>query len=110
MATFKGAAGDVWRVHCRPTAAPALAAQAGSEAHLFDWAGGLLWLRMAPGTDLRARLGRYDGHATLVRADAETFARLSRQEPEAAGIARLSAGLRAEFDPRGLFSGAEVPA
>ena len=110
LTAFQGAAGDVWRLHCRPSAAPALAAQAGAEAHLFDWAGGLLWLRMSPGTNLRARLGRYDGHATLVRAGEGTFARLSRQEPEAAGIARLTAGLRAQFDPRGLFSGVEVPA
>jgi len=102
VAPFQGAAGDVWRLHCRPTEAPALAAKAGAEARLYDWAGGLLWLRMAPGTDLRARLGRYDGHATLLRAEASGA--LPRQEPEAPGVARLTAGLRAKFDPRGLFN------
>ncbi|MEM5541120.1 FAD-binding protein [Sulfitobacter sp. AS92] len=102
VAAFHGALGDVWRVHCRPTEAPALAAKAGAEAHLYDWAGGLIWLRMAPGTDLRARLGRYDGHATLLRAD-EAAQALPRQEPEAPGVARLTAGLRAKFDPRGIF-------
>lgn len=104
VAAFHGAAGDVWRVHCRPTEAPALAAKAGAEAHLYDWAGGLIWLRMAPGTDLRARLGRYDGHATLLRAESAAQALLPRQEPEAPGVARLTAGLRAKFDPRGIFN------
>ncbi|EDQ06577.1 putative FAD-linked oxidoreductase [Sulfitobacter indolifex] len=103
VAAFHGAQGDVWRVHCRPTEAPALAAKAGAEAHLYDWAGGLIRLRMAPGTDLRARLGRYDGHATLLRAD-EAAQALPRQEPEAPGVARLTAGLRAKFDPRGIFN------
>jgi glycolate oxidase FAD binding subunit len=104
VAAFHGAAGDVWRVHCRPTEAPALAAKAGAEAHLYDWAGGLIWLRMAPGTDLRARLGRYDGHATLLRAESAAQTLLPRQEPEAPGVARLTAGLRAKFDPRGIFN------
>lgn len=103
VAAFHGALGDVWRVHCRPTEAPALAAKAGAEAHLYDWAGGLIWLRIAPGTDLRARLGRYDGHATLLRAD-EAAQALPRQEPEAPGVARLTSGLRAKFDPRGIFN------
>ena len=103
VAAYHGAPGDVWRVHCRPTEAPALAAKAGAEAHLYDWAGGLIWLRMAPGTDLRARLGLYDGHATLLRAE-DAAQTLPRQEPEAPGVARLTAGLRAKFDPRGLFN------
>ncbi len=103
VAAFHGAPGDVWRVHCRPTEAPALAAKAGAEAHLYDWAGGLIWLRMAPGTDLRARLGQYDGHTTLLRAE-DAAQTLPRQEPEAPGVARLTAGLRAKFDPRGLFN------
>jgi glycolate oxidase FAD binding subunit len=98
-------AGDIWRVSCRPTEGAALAQSAGAEGALFDWAGGLIWLRTSAGTDLRSRLGRYDGHATLVRADAETRQRLGTFEPEAPGVARLTRGLRAQFDPRGLFAG-----
>ena len=81
-----------------------IAEQADAEAHLFDWAGGLLWLRTASGTDLRAKLGTYDGHATLIRADATTKERLGDFQPETAGVARLTAGLRARFDPKGLFN------
>ena len=58
---------------------------------------------MAPGTDLRARLGLYVGHATLLWAE-DAAQTLPRQEPEAPGVARLTAGLRAKFDPRGLFN------
>ncbi|MGB3244179.1 MAG: FAD-binding protein [Sulfitobacter sp.] len=101
---FQKDTGDVWRVSCKPSDGPALAAKAGAEAHLFDWAGGLIWMRSESGTDLRGRLGDFDGHATLIRAEAQTRARLGVFHPQAAGVARLSAGMRARFDPKGLFN------
>ena len=104
VAAFQGVEGDVWRVSCKPSEGPGLAEKVGGEAHLFDWAGGLLWLRVAPGMDVRARLGAFDGHATLVRATAETKAQFGTFQPETAGVAKLSAGLRARFDPKGLFN------
>jgi len=96
---FAGVEGDVWRVSCKPSDAPALVARSGAAAVMYDWAGGLIWLRMAQGSDLRASLGVYDGHATLVRGTGQ-----QRFEPQAAGVARISAGLRARFDPRGLLN------
>jgi len=95
-----GAQGDVWRISAKPGDAPVLAAETGADALLYDWGGGLIWARVAKGTDLRARLGAYDGHATRVRGtgDAPVF------QPQAPGIARLSAGLKARFDPKGLFN------
>jgi glycolate oxidase FAD binding subunit len=58
-----------------------------------------VWLLVTPGADLRARLGDFAGHATLVRGSgAAVF------QPEAAPVAALAAGLRARFDPRGLFN------
>lgn len=101
---FHGVSGDVWRVSCKPSAGPDLAARSGAEAHYFDWSGGLIWLRVPPGHDLRGRLGVFGGHATLVRADEATKARLGRFQPELPGVARLSAGLRARFDPKGIFN------
>ena len=96
--------GDLWKVSCKPTEGPALAARAGAEAHMFDWAGGLIWLRVAAGTDVRARLGSFDGHATLIKSDPATVSRLVMFQPEAPGVARLSKGLRARFDPRGILN------
>lgn len=99
VARFADVEGDVWRVSCKPSGGPALAAKAGAIGHLYDWAGGLIWMHTAQGYDLRAALGAYDGHATLVRGAGQP-----RFEPEAAGVARITAGLRARFDPRGLLN------
>lgn len=96
--------GDIWRISCKPSDGPALAANAAAEAHRYDWAGGLIWLRTEPGSDVRARFGAFDGHATLLRGADETRAKLGVFQPETPGVARLTAGLRARFDPRGIFN------
>ena len=104
VAPFHGVPGDVWRLSCRPSAAAGLVARAGARRALYDWGGGRVWLLVAEGDDLRARLGRVDGHATLVRAPAEVRARIAPFPPEPAPVAALSAGLRARFDPRGILN------
>ncbi|WP_121061218.1 FAD-binding protein [Chachezhania antarctica] len=101
---FHEAAGDVWRVSCKPSDAPALAEKAGASGLIFDWGGGLIWVLMPKGTDLRTRLGDFGGHATLVRAAPETRAQLGTFQSEPAPVAALTAGLRARFDPKGLFN------
>jgi glycolate oxidase FAD binding subunit len=58
-------------------------------------------VRIAPGTDLRARLGTFEGHATLIRAEA---AAIPVFQPQPAPLAALAAGLRARFDPRGILN------
>ncbi|KIN62551.1 Glycolate oxidase, subunit GlcE [Sulfitobacter noctilucicola] len=104
VSAFHGVDGDIWRVSCKPSDAPALAAAAGGAAHLLDWAGGLIWLRMPEGCDLRGRLGAFDGHATLIKASRSTKERLGMFHTESKGVAKLTAGLRARFDPRGVFN------
>ena len=96
---FHGQPGDVWRVSCTPTGAAELAASIGAEALLYDWGGGLVWARVAAGTDVRARLGAFDGHATLVRGSGQ-----AKFQPEPAAIAALSRGLRLKFDPKGILN------
>src|SRR5690606_36182451 len=95
--------GDVWRLSVRPSDAPGLVARTRGEA-VYDWGGGLIWLRVSAGTDLRASLGDFAGHATLIRADAATKARLGVFHPVQAPIAGLEAGLRERFDPKGIFN------
>ena len=104
VAPLAGADGDVWRVSCKPSDGPALAAASGAHAWYYDWAGGLIWLLSAPGHGLRASLGVFQGHATLVRASEATKTALGVFQPEAPGVARITNGLRARFDPKGLFS------
>ena len=96
---FADKAGDVWRVSVKPSEGPATAEALrarGAEEVIFDWAGGLLWVRAKAGSDLRAGLA--SGHATLIRGTGRAF------HPEPAPIASLSAALRHRFDPRGLLN------
>ena len=101
---FHAAEGDVWRLSVRPSDAPALVARAGARQALYDWGGGLVWLLMPEGEDLRARLGTLAGHATLIRASDETRRRIAPFQPEPAPLAAISAGLRARFDPKGILN------
>ncbi len=103
LTALKGG-GNVWRISARPTDGPVLAARVPGAEALYDWGGGLIWLRVPEGTDVRAALGEFGGHATLVRAAPDTKARLGVFHPAAAPVAALEAGLRARFDPRGLFN------
>lgn len=99
VAPFHAAAGDVWRVSTTPSAAAELVARAAPRQALYDWGGGLVWLLTDPGFDLRAQIGPFAGHATLVRSDSA----LPVFHAEPAPVAALTRGLRAKFDPRGLF-------
>jgi glycolate oxidase FAD binding subunit len=96
---FADQPGDVWRIATLPTVAAKVAAQTGAEA-LWDWAGGLIWLCAEPGQGARvaaAVAGR--GHATLVRGTGGPVF-----PPEAPEVAVLTSGLKARFDPRGIFN------
>ncbi|MGR3463442.1 FAD-binding protein [Limimaricola sp.] len=103
-APFHGSTGDLWRVSVRPSEAAGLAARAGAAQVFYDWGGGLVWLRTGAGDDLRARLGRHDGHATLVRAAPDTHERLHTLQPEPLALQKLTRGLRDKFDPRGILA------
>lgn len=100
VAPFHGLEGDVWMISTLPSAAPDLVASAGAAAAIYDWGGGRVWLLMEPGTDLRQRVGGFQGHATRIRGEGAVPA----FHPEPAPVAALTAGLRARFDPRGLFN------
>ena len=102
VSDFAGREGTVWRVSVKPTDALAVVADlksGGLEADaMFDWGGGLIWLLAAPAVDMHALVaGR--GHATRVRGAGAVF------QPEARGVAALSAGLKAKFDPKGILAG-----
>jgi glycolate oxidase FAD binding subunit len=101
VAPFHGQPGDVWKLSVKPSDAPGLVARLRADAVLYDWGGGLVWVRIAPGTDLRTRLGTLEGHATLIRAEA---AAIPVFQPQPAPLAALAAGLRARFDPRGILN------
>ncbi|MBT8425868.1 MAG: FAD-binding protein [Silicimonas sp.] len=101
---FAGTDDDVWRISVKPTDAPEVADALGDARLLFDWAGGLIWAGVPPGTDARPALSGREGHATLVRGSEETKSRLGVFQPESAPLAALADGLRKQFDPRGILN------
>ena len=82
---------------------PEVAARSGGRV-IYDWGGGLLWLLVPEGTDVRGKIAPYQGHATLWRGSAETKAKLGVFEPEPAALAAISRGLREKFDPKGRLN------
>jgi glycolate oxidase FAD binding subunit len=100
---FADKPGAVWRLAVKPTEAARVAGVLGGEA-LFDWGGGLIWLLTQGGRAAAVRAAVAGiGHATLARpAMGDEDAAILPPEP--AEVAALTAGLRARFDPKGLFS------
>ncbi len=78
-------------------------------AAFYDWSGGLVWLATDEAEDageavIRAAARAAGGHATLVRGSLALRARIAPFEPPSEPIARLEAGIRAAFDPYGIFN------
>lgn len=103
---FQGGTGDVWRLSVKPSDGPKVVASLRAEISdidvLYDWGGGLVWVQVPQGTDLRQQ--SFVGHATLVRGAEASRKALPVFHPEPAPLAALSKGLREKFDPRGIFN------
>jgi glycolate oxidase FAD binding subunit len=95
--------GDVWRLSVKPSDAPGIVGRLNMPAR-YDWGGGLVWVLAPEGTDLRAIIGPFAGHATLIRASHTTRAAIQPFHPEPAANATLTKGLRTKFDPRGILN------
>jgi glycolate oxidase FAD binding subunit len=101
--------GDLWRVSLAPTEGAKLverlrAASVEPLAHFYDWAGGLVWLCLAPAEDahagaLRPLAAKLDGQATLLRAGDEVRSRVGVFQPQAPGLAALTRRVKESFDP-----------
>ena len=112
VTAFSGQESAVWRLSLKPSDGPA--AVAAISQHLqaeavYDWAGGLVWLRVpeegdAGAATIRAEVGARGGHATLICASAATRAGVEVFQPEQAPLAAIARGLRAKFDPAGVLN------
>ena len=103
--TVASGKGDVWRISVKPSDAPRLATTLGDDAQLqFDWGGGLVWACVPQGSNVRTAMNGIDGHATLIRSSEATASQLGVFQPEAAPLAKISAGLRARFDPHCILN------
>jgi glycolate oxidase FAD binding subunit len=100
----------IWRVSLPPSKGAELLARLGAVAKdsLMDWGGGLVWLSSDPteaaAEAVRAGGAGLDGHATLMRAPDALRARVDVFEPLSPALARLTRGVKASFDPEGLFN------
>ena len=112
VAPFHGGSEAVWRVSVKPTDGPKLVEairQSGEFEAVYDWGGGLVWLRTpdmgdAGAATIRAQTAMRGGHATLIRASAETRQTVAVFEPEAAPVAALTTRIRRQFDPAGILN------
>ena len=100
----------VWRISVKPSDGPAVIAALpqGTEA-LMDWGGGLVWAGHAAGdatthSALQSSVAALGGHATLIKGSEALRAAVPVFQPETAGVAAISAALRARFDPRGILN------
>lgn len=107
-----GTSRPLWRISAAPSAGhrivAALRLEAGVDA-CYDWQGGLVWMRMEadPEAGMLRRLIRTaggGGHATLIRASEAMRATIPVFEPQAPGVAALSARIEAALDPDGIFN------
>ena len=102
----------VWRVSVPPMRGPAVLEALRAEVPcegFYDWAGGLIWLALAPADDageaiVRRAIQAQSGHATLIRGPASVRARVAVFEPEAPALAALSQRVKAGFDPLNLLN------
>lgn len=109
-------AAAVWRLSVQPSAAPDLAArlaQIGAFRLLFDWGGGRVWAGCDGASDavhgqVLGAAAEFGGHGVMVKVPEGLSAgapapgwRFGARSP---GVAKLEAGLRAKFDPRGILN------
>ncbi|WP_210496980.1 FAD-binding protein [Microvirga antarctica] len=102
----------VWRVSTAPSKAPALAAEVARALDaqwFYDWGGGLLWIATRPEGDagaavVRAATRSAGGHATLLRAPDAIRDTVDVFEPQSEAIMTLQRGIKASFDPAGIFN------
>ncbi len=102
----------VWRLSVAPSEGAGVVARIrrsiACEA-LYDWAGGSVWLRLAPGAaalaePVRAAVAEAGGHAFLFRAPAEVRAAVPVFEPQPRSLAALNQRIKDGFDPRGILN------
>ena len=109
----------VWRLSVAPAEGAAVVARIRGAVPceaLYDWAGGLVWLRLdhsasAQAKAVRAAVAGSGGHAFLFRAPAEVRAAVAVFEPQPRALAMLNQRIKDGFDPRGILNrGRMVPA
>jgi glycolate oxidase FAD binding subunit len=101
-----GGAPQLWRITLPAREMPRLAELLNAKRipWLADWAGGLIWAGWESEPQiLRDAVSALGGYASLIRADAETRARVPAFHPLPPLLGGLEARVRRAFDPTGVF-------
>jgi glycolate oxidase FAD binding subunit len=102
----------IWRIVCPPASGlhlgQLLRRETGGDL-IYDWGGGLVWAALPPSQDahaatVRERASAIGGHATLVRASDAIREVVDVFHPLEAGLAALSARVKASFDPSDILN------
>lgn len=107
VSTLFSARGNVWRVCVPPTQASVIVSELAPSSFAADWAGGLLWMQMAPSMSpqhvhtVATRLG---GHATLFRQQQGEPDGTAIFPPLDAAMFLLNARLKDAFDPARILN------
>jgi glycolate oxidase FAD binding subunit len=100
----------IWRASLRPSDAPAALAALENlaRASLLDHGGGLVWFSTDPTLEIavavRCALQSFAGHLELIRADEALRRSVDVFSPLTPVLARLTRGVKASLDPKGLFN------
>jgi glycolate oxidase FAD binding subunit len=102
----------VWRISTAPVRTAPLISRLTCEVdlnHFYGWGGGLIWLSVAEANDAGARairtaLATTGGHATLVRGAPDLRSRIDVFEPLATPLMKITAGIKASFDPDAILN------
>jgi glycolate oxidase FAD binding subunit len=108
----KAQAPAIWRLSLpQRTAAQAMAAISGAlgTRYFYDLGGSIVWLAVMPKDDagalvIRAAAAQAGGYATLMRAPDEIRTRVDVFAPLGAPLMKITAGIKASFDPDGLLN------
>ena len=104
----------LWRISTSPTQGPKLVAEIAQSLEVeafYDWAGGLIWLAVAPnalnaGNDvIRPLIAAHGGHGTIMRAEQSVRVAVEVFEPLSAPLLQLTQGLKLTFDPFKTLNG-----
>ena len=116
----------LWRVSLRPSQSAAFInelQQSYPVDYALDWGGGLIWVAAKQEqmdevanihssesgaatlhTSLQQSAASIGGHATLIKGPIDLRKAVPSFQPESAGVAVITQGLRARFDPRGILN------
>jgi glycolate oxidase FAD binding subunit len=104
--------GALWRISLPPTEGARFVESlpgAVPARVLYDWGGGLLWLRVIERGEvhmarIRGAAHACGGHATLIEAVTALHAVNDVFEPQELGLAALTKRVKAGFDPKGVLN------